>query len=541
MSGFTGTRRLVRLALRRDRFTLPAWILGMAGFLAATTAMFEDSYAKHPGLLVPDTQIVIGNPGMRVLGLVTGPTVGGYTLHRDALTLAVLAALMSVLAVFRHTRQAEELGRAEMLGAGVVGRYAPLGAAVIVGLAANVVLAGLLGLGMIVAGQPAIGSLVAGSSIALVGVAFTGVAAVTSQLASTTRGATGLAGAALGVSFLLAALGNMLGTVDSAALRVTSAWPAWLSPIGWGQQMRPFADNLWWPAGLALLTLGLLFWAAVGLVGRRDVGRGMWPERRGAAHARPSLLSPTGLVWRLQRGALLGWAIGLVGFGLVFGALSEQIRGLEEGATEWYATFGGDVDLLGAYWASMMQMAGMAVAAYVVTLLLRLHHDEAQGTLEPVLGTAVSRLRWLAAYAINAVAGATLLVLLFAVAMVITGGPVLGDTVSLLRDLVGAALVQLPAIGVLGAAVLALVMLLPRWAVGLSWALVVSAIFVGPMFGPSLGLPTWLLDLSPFTHVPNAPAVSISPGPVFGLVAACAVLAGAGALAMHHRNLALPA
>lgn len=77
----------------------------------------------------------------------------------------------------------------------------------------------------------------AGTSIALVGVAFTGVAAVTSQLASTTRGATGLAGAALGVSFLLAALGNMLGTVDSAALRVTSAWPAWLSPIGWGQQL----------------------------------------------------------------------------------------------------------------------------------------------------------------------------------------------------------------------------------------------------------------------------------------------------------------
>ena len=79
MSGFTGTMRLVRLALRRDRITLPAWILGMAAFLAATTAMFEDTYTKHPELLVPDTQVVVENPGMRVLGLVTGPTVGGYT------------------------------------------------------------------------------------------------------------------------------------------------------------------------------------------------------------------------------------------------------------------------------------------------------------------------------------------------------------------------------------------------------------------------------------------------------------------------------
>jgi ABC-2 type transport system permease protein len=541
MSGFTGTVRLIRLALRRDRITLPAWIFGMAGFLAATTAMFEDNYGKHPMLLVPDTQIVVENPGMRVLGLVTGASVGGYTLHRDALILAVLAALMSVLAVVRHTRQAEELGRAEMLGAGVVGRYASLAAGVIVALAANVVLALMLGLAMVVAGQPADGSLVAGASIALVGVVFTGVAAVTSQLASTTRGATGLAGAVLGFSFMLAALGNMLGTVDSAALRVTSAWPVWLSPIGWGQQMRPFADNLWWPLVLPVLGTAMLFWLAVVLVGRRDVGRGMWPERRGAAHATPALLSPAGLVWRLQRGALVGWAIGLLGFGLIFGALSNQIGGLKGAATEWYATFGGDADLLGAYWASMMQMAGMAVAVYVVTLLLRLHHDEAHGTLEPLLGTAVSRLRWVGAYAINAASGAVLLMLLFALAMGLTGGQASGGMASLLRDLLGAALVQLPAIGVLAAAVVAVVMFLPRWSVGLSWALVVFSIFVGPMFGPSLGLPAWLLNLSPFTHVPNAPAAAVSVAPVLGLGLACVLLAAGGVLSLRRRNLALPA
>ena len=53
MNGFTGTSRLVRLALRRDRLTLPAWVLGMAGFLAATTAMFADSYADHPSSSCP--------------------------------------------------------------------------------------------------------------------------------------------------------------------------------------------------------------------------------------------------------------------------------------------------------------------------------------------------------------------------------------------------------------------------------------------------------------------------------------------------------
>jgi len=541
MSGFTGTTRLIRLALRRDRITLPAWILGMAALLAATTAMFEDNYAKHPQLLEPDTRIVVENPGMRVLGLVTGSSVGGYTVHRDALTLAVLAATMSILAVVRHTRQSEELGREEMLGAGVVGRYASLTAAVVVALVANVVLAVLLGLGMMVAGQPAAGSFVAGASVALVGVAFTGVAAVTSQVASTARGAIGLASAGVGVSFMLAALGNMLGTVDSAALRVTSAWPVWLSPIGWSQQMRPFADDTWWPLTLAVLVMVSLCSLALVLLGKRDVGRGMLPERRGASHASPALLSSVGLVWRLQRGALLGWATGLLGFGLVFGALSDQIGGLKGQATEWYTTFGGDVDLLGAYWASMMQVAGMAVSIYVVTLLLRLHHDEAQGQLEAVLGTAVSRVRWLGAYAVNALVGSVLLLLAFAVAMAMTGGQVLGGTGSLLSELIVAALIQLPAIGVLAAAVITVIMLLPRWSVGLSWALVVGSIFVGPMFGPSLGLPTWLLDLSPFTHVPNAPAVDPTIGPMLGLCLASGLLAAAAVLLLRRRNLTLPA
>ncbi|WP_406832067.1 hypothetical protein ABEG17_04355 [Pedococcus sp. KACC 23699] len=540
-SGFTGTVRLTRLALRRDRVTLPAWVVGMAAFTAATTALFNDNYTRHPELLGLDTRIVVENPGMRVLGLVTGPTVGGYALHRDGLTLAVLAAMMSVLAVVRHTRQSEELGREEILGAGVVGRYASLTAATAVTLAANLALALMLALGLMLAGQPVAGSMVGGASIALVGVFFTGVAAVTSQLASTSRGAIGLASAGLGAAFGLAALGNMTGTVDAAALRVTSTWPTWLSPIGWGQQMRPFADDLWWPLGLAVVGVGCLFLVSVTLAARRDVGRGMWPERRGASLASPALLSPFGLVWRLQRGTLLGWSLGLVGFGLIFGALSDQISGLTGAATQWYKGFGGEADLLGAYWASMMQIAGTTVSIYVATIVLRLHHDEAQGTAESVLATAVSRLRWLGAYALNALAGATVLMGGFALAMGITGGSTLGGTPALLGDLVGAAAVQLPAIAVLGAAALAVTAVVPRWSPGLVWALVVATIVTGPMFGPSLGLPSWLLNLSPFTHVPNAPATAATPAPILGLSLAGLLLALWSITVIRRRNLALPA
>ena len=135
-----------------------------------------------------------------------------------------------------------------------------------------------------------------------------------------------------------------------------------------------------------------------------------------------------------------------------------------------------------------------------------------------------------------------LLILVFAVAMGITGGQVLGGTASLLRDLVGAALVQLPAIGVLGAAVVAVVMLLPRWSVGLSWALVVFAIFVGPDVRPLTGAadlaagPVALHPRAQRTGRRHQPGARARPG--HGL-RGCSPLSAV--VAMRHRNLALPA
>jgi ABC-2 type transport system permease protein len=71
--------------------------------------------------------------------------------------------------------------------------------------------------------------------------------------------------------------------------------------------------------------------------------------------------------------------------------------------------------------------------------------------------------------------------------------------------------------------------------------MVVLCIVVGPMFGPSLGLPGWLLDVSPFTHVPNAPATPIAGGPVLGLGTAALAFGAVAVLALRRRNLALPA
>ena len=46
----TGTRRLIRLAARRDRYTFLAWWTGLGLFVTATTAMFDSSLAKYDDL-----------------------------------------------------------------------------------------------------------------------------------------------------------------------------------------------------------------------------------------------------------------------------------------------------------------------------------------------------------------------------------------------------------------------------------------------------------------------------------------------------------
>jgi len=537
---FTGTARLTRLAARRDRYSLTAWWAGLGLFVAATTALFVDSLAGREDLL-RETRMVATNTGMRLLGLTSGPTAGGYMLHREFVTLAVLASLMSTFAVIRHTRQNEELGRAELLDSTVVGRYAGLAAGVLVAVAAEIVLALVLGIAIIANGQPVDAALLTGASVAAVGLVWVGIAAVTCQLSSTTRGASGMAAGALAVAFVLSGIGNMLGTVDHTGMRVTSHWVAWLSPIGWGQQTRPFGGALWWPLLLAVAALVVLVAVALALAAGRDIGRGLWRERRGHGDAARSLLSPVGMVWRLQRGAFIGWAVALVMFGLIFGNLAKQIQGLAGHAKDWWTTAGGTDQVVDAYKVSMLQMAGMFVAIYVVQVLLRMRVDESGGTLESVLASGVTRGQWLGGHLVNAVLGSVALMVLFSASMGLTAGQVLGHTVDQIGELVWAGLVQMPGVLVVGAAVVAIECVMPRWSVPASWALMLFLLVAGPMFGPSLKLPTLVQNLSPFTHSPKAPALGVTAAPLLALTAVCLALTVAGLIALRRRDLALPA
>lgn len=189
MSGLAGTIRLTRLALRRDRLALPLWIgatMGVVGLnLVAVIDLYASTDEERTTYAVTSAASIVA----RVTGgPLDGPDLGAIAMNEVFLFFALAAAFMSALTVVRHTRQNEETGRAELIVAAMVGRYALLAAALIVATLASVVLAALAALAMIANGLPVTGSLAAGAAIGGVGLIFAAVAAVAAQVAESARG-----------------------------------------------------------------------------------------------------------------------------------------------------------------------------------------------------------------------------------------------------------------------------------------------------------------------------------------------------------------
>lgn len=85
------------------------------------------------------------------------------------------------------------------------------------------------------------------------------------------------------------------------------------------------ADRLWVFALSAVLAAVLIAVAFL-LLDRRDLGAGLLVARPGPPRADRLLSSPEGLVWRLDRATVLGWAICGIVLGLVVGGLTSSVQ-----------------------------------------------------------------------------------------------------------------------------------------------------------------------------------------------------------------------
>ena len=172
------TGALARLAFRRDRIMLPAWVYVITAAIASNSYSLNKLYptaADRAQLAASGGR----NPALVFLyGRLWGDSLGAVSAWRYGVWAAIFAALMSIFLVIRHTRADEEAGRLELVGSAAVGRLAALTASLLVALAANVVLAVLLVVVLVVLGLPVAGSVAFALAITTCGVAFAAIAAL---------------------------------------------------------------------------------------------------------------------------------------------------------------------------------------------------------------------------------------------------------------------------------------------------------------------------------------------------------------------------
>ncbi|WP_327368321.1 ABC transporter permease [Streptomyces sp. NBC_01217] len=518
-----GTWPLLRLALRRDRIMMPIWVIVLGASFSSVGKSFASLYdtaAQRAELAAT----MNANSSLRALyGPVFDDSVGGLVSWRMVGFGGALAAVMSLIIVIRHTREEEETGRQEMLSSAMVGRRAPLTAALLAALIANTALALMIAASMAGAGAGGTGAVVLALAVSGIGVLFACTAAIAAQFTESARLAKGLTAAVIGAAFVLKAAGD--SATDDASSVLT-----WLSPIGWAENVRAYADERWWVLLVIAAAIAVQAALAYALAGRRDVGMSFLATRPGPAQGRISTAS--GLALRLQRGSLIGWTLSFAAVGVVFGGLTggaADLVGDNAKTQEIFERMGGQSGLTDAFLAAMVSMLGMVAALYIVASVLRLYGEETAGRAEPVLAGGVGRIGWAAGHLVIAFGGAALI-------MAVGGLGLAAGYGHELPAVLGASLVQLPAIWLLGGVTVLLYGAFPKAAVA-SWGVAGICLALG-WIGPAIDLPQPVMDISPFTHLPKLPGgTGMEWGPVLALTAAAVVLVGAGVAALRRRDV----
>jgi ABC-2 type transport system permease protein len=525
-SSFTGTLGMLRLYLRRDRIVLPLWVLLLSMPLATVYVGSIEKVYPDQAARAGFAAMIMASPAQRALyGNIYNDSLGATGVWKAGM-FHLLIGVAVILTVIRHTRADEETGRAELIDSTVVGRYASLTAALLLSFGASV-LTGFIGAaGLLGTNVPAEGSLAFGAALACSGLVFTAAAAVAAQLSTSARFARGVAFAMLAAAFTLRAAGD----AGSTAL-------SWFSPLGWSLQVRPYAGDRWWVLLLHLATTALLTALAYRLLAGRDVGAGLIAERPGPAGATALLRNAFGLAWRLDRGALVLWTVGLCLYGLLIGSIVHGIGDQLGGNTarDIVVRMGGSQVVEQAFVAAAFCMLGMMAAAFAVSLTLRLHQEETGQHAETLLSGSVSRSRWLTGHLVLALVGSTLAIVIAGAVAGLTYGIAAHDVGGKLLMVVGTALVQLPAVWLPAAVTVALFGLAPRFS-PVAWGVLVGFVALY-LIGELSGFPQWVLDLEPFAHVPSVYGNAFTAVPLLVFLTIDAGLIALGLAAFRRRDV----
>lgn len=525
----TATRRLVRLILRRDRVRLALWVGGLVALVGVSAQSIAALY-DTPAQLQAYATTVGENPALVMFagpgyGL-DEPSLGTVLVNETSLWMALGCGLMSVFLVNRHTRAEEESERADLVRSTVVGRHAPVAAALIVAAGANLAVAAGTVVVTLAFGYPVAGTVALGASIGGTGLAFAASTACAVQVASTGRAALGLGAGSIGLAFAVRGIGDIGGSVLS-----------WFTPFAWGVGVRAYAGERWWTLlGLVGFAAGFLALALV-LSERRDLGSGLLTGRPGPDRAATWSTRPLGLTLRLQRAAIAAWAVGLFLTGLVYGTVADDIEAMvadNPQLADYLARIGG-ASLTDAYLSTSLRLLAIVTCGFAISSVLRSRSEEAAGYAESMLAAPVSRLTWAGSHLVVTALGTTVVVLAGGLGAGVGFAWSVGDR-SQIGVLTLASLVNLPAVLLIAGVAAALFGWFPRFTTAAWGALALVAVV--DVFGTLLRLPHWLRQVSPLEHAPGVPAEDWAALPIVVLSLLAVGLAAVTLVGFRRRDLA---
>jgi len=455
-------------------------------------------------------------------------TVGGYSAWRTGGILAILAAIYGLLAGVRALRAEEDAGRAELVLAAPVTR-GTVYAGAIAGVAAGAALLWVAVLvGSVIGGLAAGGSAYLALAIVSMVPVFAGVGALVSQLAPTRRIALELGGAVVVVAFVARVIADTSGSLG---------WLRWATPLGWAEELRAFtgAQPLVLLLPIAASALALL--GAWRIAARRDIGAGLLPARDSAEPRLWLLSSPTAQALRGELGGMAVWLVSVGAFALIVGVISKSISsaGISPQLQREFAKLGeGSIVTPHGYIGFAFIFFVLVLSLFSCSQVAAARHEESEQRLETLMALPIGRLGWLTGRLALAVGGALALALAAAV-LAWAGAATQNVAPSLPRMLLAGANCLPTALLFLGIAVLAYAVV-PRAAAGIAYGLVTVA-FLWQLVGSLLGVPKWLVDITPFAHVASVPAQSFRAGAAAVMMAVGLVTAAAALPAFRHRDL----
>jgi ABC-2 type transport system permease protein len=527
--GLEPVRALTRRALLDARIRTVAFAYVFAAYSYIQPVGYRGAYPTLADRLA-FAHSFADNKGLRLLYGVPHEiaTVPGYTAWRGGGVLAIAAAVFGLLAAGRAWRAEEDAGRMELILAGVVGRRT-VNLSALTAIAAGILVLWLAEFaGSVAAGLPVGGSAYLALATVSVAPVCVGIGAIASQLAPSRQVAVQLGGAIVGLLFLLRVLADTLSGLG---------WLRSATPLGWAEQLRPFAGPQPLVLLLPLTTSVLLLIVAARIAAGRDIGTGLLPARD-SAHPRLRLLSsPTAHSLRNQRGVLIVWASSIAVFAYILGAVAKSISPavVSKGVQKEIAKLGsGSIATPTGYLAFVFIFFILAISVFVCTQVSAARAEEASQRLETLLALPVGRQRWLAGRLLLAVSAAALISLTGGL-LSWAGATLAGASISLPKMLEAGANSLPVAVLFLGIAALAYA-IAPRASAAIAYGLV-TVTFLWQLVGSLLGAPKWLIDLTPFAHVGLVPAQPFRAGAAGVMIAIGASAALAGVAGFRRRDL----